>query len=83
MKICHVGAELFHAYGWTVIMKLIIVFKILQTCLMMRIWISVIVIKYFVSFKAQALLGFWIQWVQVKGVLLNVGEGVKLGCGPI
>jgi hypothetical protein len=38
---------------------------------------------YFVSARAQALLGFWIQWVQVKGVLHYVGGGVKLCCGPI
>jgi hypothetical protein len=37
----------------------------------------------YVSAQAQSSLGFWIQWVQVKGVLLNVGGGVKLGCGPI
>jgi hypothetical protein len=33
--------------------------------------------------SAQAFLGFWIQWVQVKGMLHNVGGVVKLGCGPI
>jgi hypothetical protein len=38
---------------------------------------------YFVSAQVQASLGFWIQWVQVKGMLLIVGGGVKLGCGPI
>ena len=42
-----------------------------------------ILLRYFVSTPTQALLGFWIQWVQVKGVLHNVGGGVKLGCGPI
>jgi len=35
-----------------------------------------------VSARAQASLGFWIQWVQVKGMLLNVGGGVKLGHSP-
>jgi len=35
------------------------------------------------SAQAQALLGFWIQWVQVKGMLHNVGGGVKLGLVPI
>jgi hypothetical protein len=34
------------------------------------------------SVQAQALLGLWIQCVQVKGMLHNVG-GVKVGCGPI
>jgi hypothetical protein len=38
---------------------------------------------YFVSAQAQASLGFWSQWVQVKGMVLNVGGGVKLGCGPM
>jgi hypothetical protein len=40
---------------------------------------------YFVSAQAQAQtsLRFWIQWVQVKGMLHNDGEGLKLGCGPI
>jgi len=58
----------------------------LQTCLMMWIWVSALacvtfVIQHilwqnFVSAQAQTLLGFWIQWVQVKGMLRNVGEGV-------
>ena len=59
----------------------------------MRIWCSALacvafVIKHilwqhFVSTPTQALLGFWIQWVQVKGMLHNVGGGVKLGSGPV
>jgi hypothetical protein len=59
----------------------------------MTIWVSALacvafVIKHvllqnFVSTSAQALLGFWIQWVQVKGMMHNVGGVVKLGCGPI
>jgi hypothetical protein len=59
---------------------------------MMRIWVSAIacvafVIKHillenFVSTPTQTLLGFCIQWLQVKGMLHNVG-GAKLGCGPI
>jgi len=36
-----------------------------------------------VSAQAQALLGFWIQWVQIKGMLHNNGGGVDLGFGPI
>jgi len=60
---------------------------------MMRNWVSVFacvafVIKHilwqnFVSAQAQALLGFWIKWVQIKGMLLNVGGDVDVGCGPI
>jgi hypothetical protein len=33
--------------------------------------------------QTQALLGFWIQWAQVRGMLHNVGGGVQLGCGPV
>jgi len=42
-----------------------------------------ILLQNFVSTPTQALLGFWIQWVQVKGMLHNVGGSVKVGCGPI
>jgi hypothetical protein len=42
-----------------------------------------ILLQTFVSTPTQTLLGFWIQWVQGKGMLHNVGGGVKLGCGPI
>jgi hypothetical protein len=42
-----------------------------------------ILLQNFVSTPTQALLGFWIQWVQVKRMLHNVGGGVKVGCGPI
>jgi len=35
------------------------------------------------SAQAQALLGFWIQWVKIKGMLHNIGGGVDLGCGPV
>jgi len=57
----------------------------------MRIWVSALacvafVIKHillqnFLSTPTQALLGFCIQWVQVKGTLHDVRGGVKLGCG--
>ena len=57
--------------GWTGMMKL---FTILQICVEMRIWVSVLasvafVIKHiflqnFVPSPTQALLGFWIQCVQ-------------------
>jgi hypothetical protein len=40
-------------------------------------------VKEFVSTPTQALLGFWIQLVQVKGMLHDFGGGVKVGCGPI
>jgi hypothetical protein len=33
--------------------------------------------------QKQALLGFWIQWLQVRGMVHNVEGVVKLGCGPI
>jgi len=42
-----------------------------------------ILLQNFVSTPTQALLGFWIQWVQGKGMLHNVGRVVKVGCGPI
>jgi hypothetical protein len=42
-----------------------------------------ILLQNFLSTITQALLGFFIQWVQFKGMLHNVGGGVKLGCGPI
>jgi hypothetical protein len=65
-------------------MKLIVVFTILQTCLMMRIWVSNIAFcDRILSFQTQALLGLWIQWVQVSGMLPNFAGGVKLGHGPI
>ena len=35
------------------------------------------------SVQAQALVGFWIQGVQIIGMLHNIGGGVDLGCGPI
>jgi hypothetical protein len=38
---------------------------------------------YFVTAQAQTLLEFWIQWVQVKGMLHNVAESVVVGRGPI
>ena len=41
-----------------------------------------ILLKNFVSTPTQVLLGFWIQWVQVKG-MLHDGGGAKVGCGPI
>lgn len=60
---------------------------------MMRIWVSAVacvrfLIKHilgqnFESAQTQALLGLWIQWVQVKGMLHNVGGGLKAGCGPV
>jgi len=56
----------------------------------MQIWVSALacvpfVIKHillqnFVSTPTQALLAFWIQLVQVKGMLHDVGGGVKVGC---
>ena len=59
----------------------------------MRIWVSAhacvvfvmkrILLQNFVSTQTQALLGFSIQWVQVKGMLHYFGGGVKVGCGPI
>jgi hypothetical protein len=59
----------------------------------MRIWVSALacvafvikgsLLQNFVSTPTQLLLGFWIHWVQVKGMLHNVGGGVKVGCGPI
>jgi hypothetical protein len=42
-----------------------------------------ILLQNFVSTSTQALLGFWIQWVQFKGMLHNVGGGVKVGRGPV
>jgi len=36
-----------------------------------------------VSTPTEALLGFLIQWLQVRGMLHNVGGGVKVGCSPI
>jgi hypothetical protein len=39
-----------------------------------------ILLQNYVSTPTQALLGFFIRWVQVKGMLHNF-EGVKLGCG--
>jgi hypothetical protein len=59
----------------------------------MRIWVSALacvafVIRHilwqnFVSAQAQPLLGFWIQWVQIKGMLHNIGGGVDLACGQV
>jgi hypothetical protein len=45
--------------------------------------INHILLQNFVSTPTQTLLRFCIQWVQGKGMLHNVGEGVKLGYGPI
>ena len=42
-----------------------------------------ILLQNFVSTPKHGLLGFWIQWVQVKGMLHDFGGGVKVGCGPI
>jgi len=42
-----------------------------------------ILLRNFVSTPKHGLLGFWIQWVQVKGMLHDFGGGVKVGCGPI
>ena len=36
--------------------------------------------QYVMSAQAQALLRFWIQWVQVKEMLHNIGGGVNVGC---
>jgi len=44
--------------------------------------IKYILLQNFVSTPTQVLLGFWIQWVQVKG-MLHDGGGAKVGCGPI
>jgi len=42
-----------------------------------------ILLKNFVSTPTQFLLGFWIQWVQVKLMLHDNGGGAKVRCGPI
>jgi hypothetical protein len=42
-----------------------------------------ILLQNFVSTPTQTLLGFWIQWVQVRGMLHNTGGDIKVGCGPI
>jgi hypothetical protein len=42
-----------------------------------------ILLQNFLSAQTQALLGFWIQCGQVKGMLRNVGGGVKVGRGPV
>ena len=62
-------------------------------CVVMRIWVSAFACVAFVmkhiwrqnsvSARAQALLGFGIQWVQIKGMLHNIGGGVDLGCRPV
>jgi hypothetical protein len=36
--------------------------------------------QMFVSAQAQALVGFWIQWVQVKGKLQLMADCLKLCC---
>jgi hypothetical protein len=38
-----------------------------------------ILLENFVSTPTQVLLGFWIQWVQVKGMLHDFGGGIKVG----
>jgi len=57
-------------------------------CLVMIIWVSALacvafLMKHILSAQAQALVGFWIQGVQIIGMLHNIGGGVDLGCGPI
>jgi hypothetical protein len=74
-------------------MQLIVDFTILQMCVVMRIWVIAlafvafgtkhILLQNFVSTSTQALLGFWIQWVQVRVMLHNVGGSVKVGRGPL
>ena len=54
----------------------------------MIIWVSALacvafLMKHILSAQAQALVGFWIQGVQIIGMLHNIGGGVDLGCRPV